>query len=280
MEAVLLALLSSLCWGGSDFAGGLLARRLPVLTVLVWAETTGLVVVLAYIAVTGEPFPDARAAIYSVVAGGAGLMGLGAFYRALAIGTMSIVAPIASSGVILPVAVGIASGNRLGPVVAAGLVVTVVGVLLASREKHEDPESARAGRTSVLLALAAAVGFGIYFAGADVAADSSVPWMLALGRAVALPVIAAIAFVGGVSLRPGAGYAAALCATGCLDLSATAFYGVATTLGALSIVSVVGSLYPVVTIILARAFLGERLNRLQAVGVAAALTGVAMIAAG
>lgn len=280
MGAVLLALLSSLSWGAADFTGGVLSRRLPVLTVLVWVETAGLVVVLASIAVTGAPFPDARAAIFSIVAGGAGLLGLGAFYRALAIGTMSIVAPIASAGVVLPVVVGIASGNRPGPVVAAGLAVTVVGVVLASREEHEDAAAARAGRTSVLLALAAAVGFGTYFVGADVAADSSVPWMLALGRAVALPVISAVALVRGVSLRPPARQALVLCAAGCMDLAATACYGIANTLGALSVVSVVGSLYPVVTIVLARAFLAERISRLQAVGVVAALTGVAMIAAG
>jgi drug/metabolite transporter (DMT)-like permease len=279
MVPVLLSLAASSCWGVADFLGGLQSKRVPVAVVLCVVEGSGLVVVLAIIAATGEPFPGPRAAILSVVAGIGGVIALGCFYRALAIGTMSIVAPISATGVTLPVVVGIATGDKLSTVVAVGLAVTFVGVLLASREQHDDVERAAAGRLSVVLALVAALGFGSYFVMSDSAADDSVLWLLVLSRSVPVPSLALFAWVRG--MRPPTGRAAGtLVAAGTLDCSATALYAVANTKGALSIVSVVGSLYPVMTLILARAVLGERIRRVQQAGVVAALAGVAMIAAG
>jgi drug/metabolite transporter (DMT)-like permease len=189
------------------------------------------------------------------------------------------VAPISATGVTLPVVVGLATGDRLSTVVAVGLAVTFVGVLLASREQHDDAERAAAGELSVVLALVAAVGFGSYFVMSDAAADDSVLWLLVLSRSVPVPSLALFAWARG--MRPPTGRTAGtLVAAGTLDCSATALYAVANTKGALSIVSVVGSLYPVMTLILARGVLGERIRRVQQVGVVAALAGVAMIAAG
>ena len=279
MVPVLLSLAASSCWGVADFLGGLQSRRVPVAVVLCVVEGAGLVLVLAIIAATGEPFPGSRAAILSIVAGIAGVIALGCFYRALAIGTMSIVAPISATGVTLPVVVGIATGDRRSTVVAVGLAVTFVGVLLASREQHDDAERAAAGELSVVLALVAAVGFGSYFVMSDAAADDSVLWLLVLSRSVPVPSLALFAWARG--MRPPTGRTAGtLVVAGTLDCGATALYAVANTKGALSIVSVVGSLYPVMTLILARAVLGERIRRVQQAGVVAALAGVAMIAAG
>jgi drug/metabolite transporter (DMT)-like permease len=279
MLPVLLSLAASSCWGVADFLGGLQAKRVPVAVVLGVVEGTGLVGVLVVIAMTGEPFPGLRAAILAMVAGVAGVIALGCFYRALAIGTMSIVAPISAAGVSLPVVVGIATGDRLSTVVAVGLAVTVSGVVLASRERHDDAERAAAGKLSVALALVAALGFGSYFVMSDAAADDSVLWLLALSRIIPVPALAAFAWRRG--MRPPSGpNALALVAAGTLDCGATGLYGLANTKGALSIVAVVGSLYPVMTVVLARAVLGERIRPVQQVGVAAALAGVAMIAAG
>ena len=279
MVPVLLSLAASSCWGVADFLGGLQSRRVPVAVVLCVVEGAGLIVVLAIIVATGEPFPGTRAAILSVVAGIGGVIALGCFYRALAIGTMSIVAPISASGVTLPVIIGIATGDELSTVVAVGLAVTFVGVLLASREHHDDAERAAAGKLSIALALVAAVGFGSYFVMSDAAADDSVLWLLVLSRSVPVPALALFAWARG--LRPPTGpTAGTLLVAGTLDCGATALYAVANTKGALSIVSVVGSLYPVMTLILARAVLGERIRPVQQAGVAAALAGVAMIAAG
>ena len=279
MIAVLLSLAASSCWGVADFLGGLQSKRVPVAVVLCVVEGAGLAAVLAIILATGEPFPGSRAAILSVVAGIGGVIALGCFYRALAIGTMSIVAPISATGVTLPVVVGIATGDRPSSIVAIGLAVTFAGVLLASREHHDDAGRAAAGKLSIVLALVAAVGFGSYFVMSDAAADDSVLWLLVLSRSIPVPALALFAWTRG--MRPPTGRTAGtLVVAGTLDCGATALYAVANTKGALSIVSVVGSLYPVMTLILARAVLGERIRRVQQVGVVAALAGVAMIAAG
>ena len=134
-----------------------------------------------------------------------------------------------------------------------------MGVVLASRERHDDAERAAAGRLSVGLALVAAVGFGSYFVLSDAAADDSVLWLLALSRIIPVPALALFAWPRGMR-PPPARTASILVAAGTLDCGATALYGVANTKGALSIVAVVGSLYPVMTLILARAVLGERIR--------------------
>jgi drug/metabolite transporter (DMT)-like permease len=280
MVAIALALAASCCWGIADFTGGLKSRHLPVPLVLLMVEGTGALAVALVIAATHEPLPGTRAVVYSLVAGTAGIMGLAAFYRALAIGTMSIVAPISATGVALPVIVGIATGDRLSTVVSAGLVVTVAGVILASREQHDgDAGRAAAGRLSIGLALLSAVGFGTYFSLADVAADGSVLWLLLLARVVVLPVMAGAVLISRPPL-PSRGDLATLVGAGLLDIVATGLYGVANTKGALSIVSVVGALYPVTTVLLARMVLSERLRPIQAAGIGAAFAGVGLIVAG
>jgi drug/metabolite transporter (DMT)-like permease len=277
--AVALALAASACWGVADFTAGLKTRRLPVPLVLLMVQGVGCLWVLAVVVATGEPVPDATSAAASVLAGLAGAAALGALYRALAIGTMGVVAPISATGVALPVVVGVATGDRLSLVVSLGLALAVAGVLLASREQHDDAERASAGHLSILLALAAAAGFGTYFVLADQAADASVLWLLLLARLVVVPPLAVL-----VALRPREPVrradAGALALAGTLDVSATGLFGLATTRGALSIVAVVGALYPVATVLLARVLLRERLQPLQVAGVAAAFAGVALIVAG
>lgn len=267
-------------WGLADFAAGFKSRRLGVLTVLTWVEGIGLLVVLGVIAATGEPLPDGRTALYAVIAGAAGVSALGAFYRALSVGTMSIVAPISATGVMLPVIVGLASGDSLTVVIGCGIAVTIAGVLLASREEAVELETGGPNRQAIVLALAAALGFGLYFTFADVAADGSVLWLLAAGRIVALPFIVALAVRAKAPLVPDGADRWQLPLIGVADLGATWLYGLATTRGALSVVSVIGSLYPVITVLLARGVLKERLSRVQAVGVALALAGVATVSAG
>lgn len=280
MAAVLLSLAASMSWGLADFLAGLKSRRLGVLVVLAWVEAVGLVVVLAIIAATGEPLPDGRTALYAVIAGAAGVSALGAFYRALSVGTMSIVAPISASGVLLPVIVGLASGDTLTLLIGVGFAVTIAGVLLASREEVDELAGGGPNRQAVVLALLAAVGFGLYFTFSDIAADGSVLWLLAAGRLVALPLILALVRRARAPLFPPGADRWQLALIGCADLAATALYGLATIRGALSVVSVIGSLYPVVTVLLARAVLDERLSRGQAVGVVLALSGVALVSAG
>ncbi|HEY3021569.1 MAG TPA: EamA family transporter [Solirubrobacteraceae bacterium] len=279
MVAVVCALGASACWGLADFFGGLQSRRLRTVTVVLGVETAGLLIVVALVLATGKPAPGAPEAAWAVGAGLAGVVGLGAFYRALAVGTMSIVAPVSSTGVALPVLVGLAGGDRLSAAQAVGLACAVVGVLLAGRQADDHPQ-AGANRAGVLLALAAAAGFGTYFLGAAQAAEGGVLWTLLLGRAAAVPVLAAVAAAARAPMIPAPADAARLAATGALDLAATGLYALATTQGLLAVVAVLGALYPVTTVLLARALLAERLTRAQDAGVVVALAGVALIAAG
>src|SRR4051794_29395256 len=225
MAAVVYAICASLCWGTADFAAGLKSRRIGVLPTLAWVEGSGLLWIAIVIAATGEPLPDGRTILYSVLAGAAGFTGLGVFYKALSIGTMSIVAPISATGVILPVIVGLASGDSLTALVALGLVVTIAGVLVASREEVAEVQEGGANRKAVLLALAAAVGFGLYFTFADIAADGSVLWLLALGRIVILPPVFVLLRLRGGRVALPARDRWQLPLIGLADLSATALYG-------------------------------------------------------
>src|SRR4051812_30575027 len=159
--AIALALAAAASWGLADFLAGLASRRVSVPVVLLLVECGGLVVIVTIALLAGADFFSDPQDFWSAIAGGlSGVLGLGCFYRALAIGTMSIVAPISAAGVALPVVVGIATGNRPSVIAAAGLVAIIAGVVLASREEHDDAAAAQAGRTAIGLALLSAVGFG------------------------------------------------------------------------------------------------------------------------
>jgi len=276
--AVALALTAAGCWGLADFLAGLASRVTAVPVVLLLVEGGGLIVALLVLAIAGDAFfADARDALSAVGAGLCGVLGLGCFYRALAIGTMSVVAPISAAGVTLPVIVGIATGDRPSALTAVGLVATVAGVVLASREQHADDARAAAGRASIVLALCAAAGFGGFFALSDAPADASVLWTVVLARAAPLVGVAAVVAATRPPL-PAPRRRAGLMVVGTVDLAATALIAAANTKGDLSVVAVLGGMYPVVTVLLAAVLLGERLRRPQLAGVVLALGGVAAVA--
>lgn len=278
--AIALALAAAASWGLADFLAGLASRRVSVPVVLFLVEGGGLVVILAITLLSGAAFFDDASDFWSAVAGGmSGVLGLGCFYGALAIGTMSVVAPISSAGVALPVVVGIATGNRPSALAAAGLVAIVLGVVLASREHHEDAAVAQASQRAVGLALLSAIGFGGFFALTDAPSDASVPWTLVLARSAALPFVALVI----ARIRPALPtprFALGIAAVGTIDLLATALIAVANTKGDLSVVSVLGGMYPVMTVLLAAVVLHERVRGPQVVGIVLALGGVGAVAAG
>lgn len=282
MAAIAIGLASSILWGLADFLGGLKSRTYPVAVVLSVMYLASLAVMIAVVSARGAAPPDGVSVVAALGAGLVGIAGLSAFYRGLAIGTMSIVAPIAATGVSLPVIVGLIGGDNPGPVGAAGLAFAVVGIVLASREDDEGPADARQQRLSVVLAIVAGVGFGSYFVLAEIASRADVAWALVFSRASAFPLIAALAIV---ALRRGAarpaGLAlATLAGIGLLDLGANFLFNHASTIGELSSVAVSSSLYPVTTVMLAAFVLGERVRGVQRAGVFVALAGVVMIAAG
>jgi len=287
---IAIALAAACTWGLSDFCAGRFSRRVPVLAVLLFVEGAGLVTLLLAVAIVQPSFPAWEQALPAMGAGAAGAVALGLFYQALSIGSMSIVAPLAATGAIVPVVVGIAGGDRVTVLIGAGLLVAFLGVLLASREAEEevageastspaDPARSAASRVSIVLALCAAVGFGLFFIGYDRGAEGGVLWAATLARLTAVPLIAVAVLVTRTGLPRGR-TAWGLAGNGQLDCAATALYALAATKADLVVVAVVGSLYPVVTVLLARTILKERMGLLQGIGVAAALLGVVLVSVG
>jgi drug/metabolite transporter (DMT)-like permease len=282
MLPALLALASSLAWGLSDFIGGVQSRRNALLAVLVLSQSVALVLLLAAVAAGAPTGHDTTATLLAAGCGTFGMLALAAFYHALTIGTMSIVAPISATGTAIPVVIGLLSGEEPSPIQIAGIVLAAGGVVLAAREAPSEDESRRRdSRRAVGLALFAAVGFGTFFAGVDRAEETAdVAWVLLAARTADVAVLV-VAFAilrpplprDGPSLGP-------IAAVGVLDLLANLLFVLAASRGLLSVVGVLGSLYPVVTVILARSLLGERLSRMQARGVLITLTGVVALAAG
>lgn len=276
-----LGLSSSLCWGVSDFIGGLQARRLPVLKVVLITQAIGFSCVVVAVIVRGTGPPAFVKMLPAVGGGVAGIAGLNAFYQALSIGTMSIVAPIAATGVAVPVIVGIAGGDRPAALQFVGMIAATIGVILASRESEPDGRQASAAtRSSVVLALVAALGFGTFFVGLRAGARVDVLWALFAARGAGVAALVGAA----VALRPQGNVERSsvppLIVVAVLDLGANLLFAIATRHGLLSIVSVAGSLYPLATVVLARVILGERVRRVQELGIVAAIAGVVLIAAG
>ena len=247
---------------------------------MVSSQAAGLAVVIGVVAIRGTDAPALVRLLPAVGGGLAGIAALTSFYRALAIGTMSVVAPIAATGVSVPVVVGIARGDHPAASQLIGIVIAVIGVVLASREHGPGIEDRGASRASVALALLAAGGFGCYFVGVQSSARADPMWALLASRVAGVVLLLAVVAVqGGIAVaRPGRLWLLAV--MGVLDVSATGFYAVATRHGLLSVVSVAASLYPLATVLLARVVLGERVRRVQELGIAAALAGVVLMAAG
>jgi drug/metabolite transporter (DMT)-like permease len=277
--AIALALGAALAWGASDFLGGLTTRGVAVLGVLLVSQAFGGVLVAALVLARSEPQPDAAEVGFGVLAGLALAVGLGALYQGMAIGVMSVVAPISATGVSIPIVYGLARGERPSMLQGVGVALALVGVLLVSRRRDPD---ALGGRlvAGVGLALLAAVGIGTFFVAIDLAAEGGLLWATLAQRAGVVAAALVALAVARPALRLRRVVVPALLAIGALDLGATGLFAAATQEGLTSLVSVIAALYPVTTVALAYTILGERLERPQGVGAAAALAGVALIAGG
>lgn len=277
MLAIALALGASLSWGLGDFLGGLMSRSLQVLVVLAVSQPAGFAALLVWLAVSGDGFPGWDVLAVAAAAGVGGCLGLASLYRGMAVGAMGIVAPVSAVAAAIPFTVGVASGERPGPLQVLGVVLALAGVGLASREPSERGGGRAAG---IGLALLAALGFGLYFVFLDTAAEESVPWAVTTARGTSsLLAVAALVAVG-MSRRPKPRQLPPLVVIGLCDVAANVLFGLASTRGLLSVVAVLSSLYPVVTVALAAVLLHERIAPTQRVGVAGALAGAALITAG
>src|SRR5919198_529164 len=220
MLTIALALGASLSWGFADFFGPLKGRALGALRVLLYVQLGGLLAIAGIVAIRARG-PASAAALFAVPAAISGTLGLYAYYRGIAVGAMSVVAPIAGVSAAVPVVVGIASGDHLSVLTASGIACALTGVGLAAREPgHRGPQVA----AGVGLALLALIGIG--------------------------------------------------------DMLGNLLFAAASRGGLVSVTSVLASLYPIVTVVLARVILAERVARSQEVGVVLTLAGVALISAG
>jgi len=279
---VLLGLTSALLYGSGDFLGGMASRRAHVLTVLTLVETAGVIAALAVAAASPGPASLAGLA-WGFSAGLVGGLGLIIFYAGLAAGPMSVVAPVSGLvSTVLPVAVALAEGERPGAGVYAGALLCLVAIVLASSagDTGGDTGAARLGR-AIAYGTASGVSFGLFFLLIRNAGQSGEVWPVAAGRIGELATVLAAAAVLRPGLPRGIGGRLQLAAAGAgvIDVVANICYVAATRTGAFGLAVVLASLYPGVTVLLARVVLGERLRWIQRIGLGLAAVGIVLVAA-
>jgi drug/metabolite transporter (DMT)-like permease len=263
--AVLLALVSAITYGVGDYCGGRATRTSSAVRVTLAAECTTFVAVAAVLLVTRDAPPGATDLLWGTLAGVAGVIGVLALYHALANAAMTVVAPVtAVVAVVIPVAVGLAEGERPGPWALVGVVVAVASIALVSGAigvAHAPPP-----RRMIVVAIVSGIGFGALFVFLDRTSSDSGLWPVFAARWIAIPVlvVVALARADGRVLTPTTRSLAI--AVGLLTTCANAAFLAATRRGLLSVVSVVVSLYPASTVLLATVIDGERLRRPQVVG--------------
>lgn len=276
----LLALASAVTFGAADFVGGLTARRAPAITATALSQAAGLLIVVpGVLLLPGAPSPGAFVA--GALAGVAGAGGLALYLRGLAVGPMGVVAPLAGlTGAALPVAVGLAAGDRPSGTAMGGIALGLVAVVLATGTDLRTALRQGVDAAAPLLALLAGVGFGVFFVALDASPAGSGWWPLLGARVVAISLLAVALWQRGAGLPRDRRVLAMGFTTGLLDMTANALFLAATRSGLLSLAALLTSLYPVVVAGLAAGLLRERLDRLQLAGVIACVGAVALISTG
>lgn len=279
MFAVFLALTASFCWGSSDWLAGSWTRRTSLLGVLLVSQITGLILTAVLTVTHGQRTPGISVLLPGVLAGLISIVALAALYKALSIGIMSIVAPLSTTGVIIPLIVGLVRGERPGAAQALGTAVAIAGIMLASSARSAGARPAPS-RSSIGFALLAAAAIGTAYVLMAQAAAADPAWGVFTLRVTAAVVVGAVILTRRPALRLTLTSIPALVMVGLGENVGNALFSLASTQGYLSVVAVLGYVYPVFTVLLAHAFSGERLAPWQLVGAGAALAGAAAIATG
>ena len=275
MLTAALALAAAASWGVGDFLGGLKSRSLSPIAILIVAQPIGLTLLAIWVAARGEG-PPGSSVLWACLASVLGTTGLVAFYRGMAAGALSIVAPIAGAGAAIPVVWGLARGDHPSGLQELGFVAAFAGVILASFERRPQATRLAAGAGWAVIAMLA---FGAYYIPMHAASHGDFLWAAFVFRLTSTTLIACVWLV----LRPRRARRAdlpVLASIGVLDTGGNVFFAAASSRGLVSVVSVLASLYPVVTVLLARAVLHERVHRSQELGIALALGGIVLISAG
>ena len=277
--ASLLAILSSILWGTSDFEGGRLSKKHAPLAVLGFSQVLGLIFGIVLMLVSGAWSAQALGSggylVPGIIAGIFGYFGLFCLYAGLSTGRMGVVSPISSMGAIVPLTYALINGDKLSTITSIGVVLALVGVFCAS-----GPELSQGlPLKPLLLAIGAALGFGTALTSMSIGSQSSALMTMVSMRGATFFVTIAIA----LKLRTMGGFTKkeypSLIFIGIADFLANVLLGVACTKGLVSIAMVLGSLFPIATALLAFKFLRERLQKVQYVGIALAVAGVALISA-
>jgi drug/metabolite transporter (DMT)-like permease len=279
MLAISLALIACLSWGTSGFLAGIKSKIMPVLVLLFFSSMAGLAMFAIGVGVRGAPLPRDPNLLFAVLGGLVGVGGLYCFYRGLATGAISIVVPISALCVLLPVAASLLRGEIFQPIQGLGMATAVGGGVLISLENNSGAEKKRLA-AGIFPAFGAALGFGAFYVVMDLAGSVDPLWAATLSRTSFFLFLLPALLYKRPSLKIVFNHLPAVCIIGMLDGIAAFAYTSATTKGLLSLVSVVSSLYPAVSVILALLFLKERLRRFQLIGVVLAIIGIALISAG
>jgi drug/metabolite transporter (DMT)-like permease len=292
--AVALALLTSVAYGLSNYVGPRLARDAPLYLLLVVGQSCSLVLAAVVVAGQGVPLPTGGDVGFALLAGLGNAGGLVLLYRAAEVGPLSVIMPIGALGAAVPVVVGVAGGEGLTVMKAAGMALALTGVVLVARRPpggrpaadvaaaapHPDAPPADGGhRRAVVLAALSALCFGTFLAAMGPAAEDSAGWAVLISRASLLVVLLFFAVRLGALRGVTARRLPLLTVPGLLLFAGTLAYAAATRQGDLSVVSVLSSLFPVVTVALALGLDRERLGGTQALGVAGTIAGVVLLSA-
>ena len=282
----LLAIGSALFYGAADFSGGLATRRAGAIPVVLLSQASGLVLLSLMLPFLAHASPSRPDLLWGAVAGLTGGIGVALLYRALAIGTMAVVAPTtAVCAVTIPVVVSVLLGERPLPLAIAGILLGIVSIVLVSRHaaaqtNSHDSVVPRRLPAGVGTAFASGVAIGFFLLSLAQTGPGAGMWPLIVARLVSVTLFGAVAVAGRRSIRMPAPVVALAIGGGIMDMLANALYMLAARQGPLSLVVTLSSLYPASTVLLARVVLGERLNAWQISGVGCALAAVVLIVSG
>lgn len=272
---VIAALFASLGWGTSDFLGGSVSKKIASSTALLWSSLIAFPLVLVVVLFGGDLIFDRVTIGWGIVAGLGASLGVVSLYRGLATGQMGVVAPIASLSVLLPVVVGIFQGERPDSFTLLGVVLAVIGVVLAS---GPNIRQFRTGALQpIIFAFGAALGIGISLVAVANGSDTSSFATLLVTRMCYPIVLFTLATSTSVSLVLTAGVRLKVAASGFFDVAALTAYSIATESGSLPVIAALSSLFPLVVLVLARYVAKERLEKVQLVGALVAIAGTITI---
>jgi len=272
----LLAVFSAGAYGAADFLGGLATKRSTPYSVVVFSQLAGLVLVLIALPFLPHAAPTARDFAWGAASGLAGGVGVALLYRGLAIGVMSVVAPVtAICSVIIPLVVGIAQGERPAGQAIAGVLLAIVAIVLVSQSDHAEP--GKRATTGLAIAIASGICIGVFLVLLQRTGPSAGLWPLAAARVVSVGCFIMVAMVVREKLRLTQRAAPLVISGGALDMVANILYLLAVRQGPLGIVATLASLYPASTVVLARLLLRERLRAVQLGGVVCATVAIVLI---